>query len=107
MELPQVKSTKEVNKFSFQTKASFPMEKQLSEANKFKNDVSVNLEAEIPEELYKGMKDFIGTNPQWDQYRLMQAAIAGFLVQNGVETRPITRLYVGNMFNNGKLLSFL
>ena len=28
----------------------------------------VNLEAEIPEELYKGMKAFISNNPHWDQY---------------------------------------
>ena len=30
----------------------------------------VSMEAEIPEVLYRGMKDFIGLNPSWDQYQL-------------------------------------
>ena len=48
-------------------------------------DALVSLEAEIPEVLYKGMKDFIGNNPHWDQYRLMSSAFANFLFQNGSE----------------------
>ena len=44
------------------------------------------------------MADFIERCPNWDQYRLVQAALAGFLVQNGVDSRELTRLYVGNMF---------
>ena len=50
------------------------------------------------------MTSFIERNPNWDQYRLIQAALAGFLVQNGVESREITRLYVGNMFSRQSLL---
>ena len=99
MEFPQLKSTKEVNEFSSQTKASFSIEKKLSEANKFINDVSVSLEAEIPEELYKGMKDFMGTNPQWDQYRLMSSALANFLFQNGSQDRAVTERYLNDLFN--------
>ena len=64
----------------------------------------VSMEAEIPEVLYQGMKDFIGVNPNWDQYRLVEAALAGFLVQNGIESREITRVYVGNMFRRETLL---
>ena len=30
---------------------------------------------------------FIETHPNWDQYRLIQAALSGFLVQSGVESR--------------------
>ena len=44
----------------------------------------VSMEAEIPEVLYRGMKDFIGLNPHWDQYHLLSSAIAQFLVQNGL-----------------------
>ena len=50
-----------------------------------------------------GMTSFIERYPNWDQYRLVQAALAGFLVQNGVESREITRLYVGNMFRRQSL----
>ena len=42
----------------------------------------VSLEAEIPEVLYRGMKDFIGSHPNWDQYRVMSSALAHFLFQN-------------------------
>ena len=99
MELPQLKSTKEVNEFPSQTQACCPLEKNLSEASKFINDVSVSLEAEIPEELYIGMKDFIGTNPQWDQYRLMSSALANFLFQNGSQDRAVTERYLNDLFN--------
>ena len=36
----------------------------------------VSLEAEIPEVLYRGLKDFIGSNPNWDQYQVMSSALA-------------------------------
>ena len=99
MEFPQLKSTKEVNEFSSQTKSSFSLKKKLYEANEIINDVSVSLEAEIPEELYNGMKDFIGTNPQWDQYRLMSSALANFLFQNGSQDRAVTERYLNDLFN--------
>ena len=99
MELPQLKSSKEVNELPSLTQASFPLEKKLSEAHKFITEVSVSLEAEIPEELYNGMKDFIGTNPQWDQYRLMSSALANFLFQNGSQDRAVTERYLNDLFN--------
>ncbi|AAP99851.1 MULTISPECIES: DUF2811 domain-containing protein [Prochlorococcus] len=59
---------------------------------------SVSLEAEIPEALYKGMKDFIGANPNWDQYRLMSSALANFLFQNGCDDRAVTERYLNDLF---------
>jgi hypothetical protein len=50
------------------------------------------------------MRRFIERHPNWDHYRLVQAALAGFLVQNGVSSRSITRLYVGNLFCRQSLL---
>ncbi len=61
-------------------------------------DGLVSFQAELPLALQVAMTSFIERYPNWDQYRLMQAAIAGFLVQNGIESRSITRLYIGNMF---------
>ena len=54
--------------------------------------------SELPLPLQLAMTSFIERYPNWDQYRLIQAALAGFLVQNGVESRSITRLYICNMF---------
>ncbi|WP_320667972.1 DUF2811 domain-containing protein [Prochlorococcus sp. MIT 1307] len=58
----------------------------------------VSLEAEIPEELYSGMKDFISINPQWNQCRLMSSALANFLFQNGCDDRAVTERYLNDLF---------
>lgn len=47
----------------------------------------VSLRAEVPEPLLEAMRQFIERHPNWDQYRLFQAALAGFLVQNGIRDR--------------------
>ena len=41
--------------------------------------MSISLEAEVPEALYVGMKDFISGNKNWDQSKLISSAIANFL----------------------------
>ena len=61
-------------------------------------DEIISLNCELHETLQKAMKDFIEKHPNWDQYRIIQAAIAGFLMQNGFHNRNLTRLYIGNMF---------
>jgi len=62
----------------------------------------VSMEAEIPEVLYLGMKNFIGLNPCWDQYRLLSSAIAQFLVQNGCTDRAVTERYLDDLFRRSQ-----
>ena len=64
----------------------------------------VSFQSELPLALQQAMVQFIELHPNWDQYRLVQAALAGFLVQNGIESREITRVYVGNMFRRESLI---
>jgi len=59
----------------------------------------ISLKCELQENLQKAMKKFVEDHPNWDQYRILQAAIAGFLMQKGFQNRDLTRLYVGNMFS--------
>jgi hypothetical protein len=66
---------------------------------------TVSMRAEVPEALLQSMQGFIEAHPNWDQYRLFQAALAGFLVQNGVQTREITRCYLANLFPQQKRFS--
>ena len=61
---------------------------------------TISFQTEIPQHIQQAMKAFIEKHPNWDQYRLLQAALAGFLIQNGMSSRLITRLYVGNMFGS-------
>ena len=60
----------------------------------------ISFQTEIPKQIQQAMKVYIETHPNWDQYRLLQAALAGFLIQNGISSRLITRLYIGNMFGS-------
>ena len=62
-------------------------------------DDVISLKCELQENLQKAMKVFVEEHPNWDQYRIIQAAIAGFLMQKGFQNRDLTRLYIGNMFS--------
>ena len=59
----------------------------------------VSFISEVPAPLKEAMTVFLEDHPNWDQYRLIQAALAGFLAQNGHESRTTTRLYLENMFS--------
>ena len=59
----------------------------------------ISFKCELQENLQKAMKEFVEEHPNWDQYRILQAAIAGFLMQKGFQNRDLTRLYIGNMFS--------
>jgi hypothetical protein len=58
----------------------------------------VSIENQMPEDLFQAMREFIRLHPQWDQYRLMQAALAGFLFQNGAKDRAVARCYLDGLF---------
>ncbi|MBO6974467.1 MAG: DUF2811 domain-containing protein [Prochlorococcus marinus CUG1435] len=64
-----------------------------------KDDEVISFKCELQENLQKAMKEFVEEHPNWDQYRILQAAIAGFLMQKGFQNRDLTRLYIGNMFS--------
>ena len=61
----------------------------------------VSVVNEFPEDLYDAMRTFVRTHPQWDQYRLMQVAVAGFLFQQGSRERAVARHYLDGLFDRG------
>ena len=61
----------------------------------------VSIENQMPEDLFRAMREFIRVHPQWDQYRLMQAALAGFLFQHGCNDRAVARHYLDGLFQRG------
>ena len=63
------------------------------------NDVLVSFVQEIPVYLKEAMSDFIDKHPNWDQYRLIQAAISGYLLEKGVYSREINRIYFKSLFS--------
>ena len=62
----------------------------------------VSLEAEIPEVLYLGMKDFIDSHPRWDQYRVLSSALASFLFQNGCDDHAVTERFLDDLFSRSQ-----
>ena len=64
-----------------------------------KTDEIISFKCELHGNLQKAMNKFVEQHPNWDQYRILQAAIAGFLMQKGFQNRDLTRLYIGKMFS--------
>tara|TARA_Y100001968_G_scaffold332754_2_gene392088 strand:- start:523 stop:798 length:276 start_codon:yes stop_codon:yes gene_type:complete len=63
------------------------------------HDELISFIQEVPIALQDAMSNFIEKHPNWDQYRLVQAAIAGYLLQKGVDSREINRIYFESMFS--------
>ena len=59
----------------------------------------ISLKCDLQGNLQQAMNKFVEDHPNWDQYRILQAAIAGFLMQKGFQNRDLTRIYVGKMFS--------
>ncbi len=79
----------------------FTEEKSLIQSSEvLESEDTISFQTEIPKNIQQAMKVFIEEHPNWDQYRLLQAALAGFLMQNGISSRLINRLYVENMFRS-------
>ena len=79
----------------------FTEEKNLIQSSDvLESEDTISFQTEIPKQIQQAMKVYIEKHPNWDQYRLLQAALAGFLIQNGIRSRLITRLYIGNMFGS-------
>ena len=53
---------------------------------------------DIPVYLNDAIRKFIDEHPNWDQHRLMQAAISGYLLEKGVTSPEMRRFYSQSMF---------
>ena len=62
----------------------------------------VSLETELSETLYNTMKDFVLSNPTWDQYKLINSALATFLIQNGCTDNSVSEIYLNQLFSPSK-----
>ena len=64
------------NKFMDQINHTNLTDKKIVECSSNK----VSLETELSETLYNTMKDFVLSNPTWDQYKLINSALALSLI---------------------------
>ena len=77
-------------------------ENNIDESNDNSFQSKVSLETELSESLYETMKDFVLHNPTWDQYKLINSALATFLVQNGCTDSSVSEIYVNQLFTPSK-----
>lgn len=66
---------------------------------------TVSLHAQMPSALFKAMEQFIACRPAWNQYRLMTSALAGFLIQHGIQDKDVTRCYLDGLFGREQVES--
>ena len=62
------------------------------------NESIVSFVEDVPVYLNDAMRKFIDTHPNWDQHRLMQAAISGYLLEKGFTSLEMRRFYSQSMF---------
>ena len=71
----------------------------VAQKNINKKEEIISFKCDLHGSLQHAMNKFVEDHPNWDQYRILQAAIAGFLMQKGFQNRDLTRLYIGKMFS--------
>ena len=62
------------------------------------NESIVSFIEHVPAYLNDAMRKYIDDHPNWDQHRLMQAAISGYLLEKGVTSVEIRHFYTQSMF---------
>jgi len=61
---------------------------------------TVSLMIEIPEELHTSLQKYLNDHTLWNQDRAVQAALSLFLMQNGVNQRSLSTLYLDSLFGS-------
>ena len=81
---------------------------QLSRQDSCLLDGNVSIFTEIPGSLHDGIGQYLDANKDWDQDRLIRAAIGLFLLQNGKtnslesskQYKATSRIYLDALFGN-------
>lgn len=63
-------------------------------------NATVSLAAQVPETLDESLKNYLETHPDWDQDRVLTAALSLFLLQNGDSDRRAARVYLETLFHH-------
>lgn len=61
-------------------------------------NATVSILTEIPEELHESLKSYLENHSDWDQDRVLAAALSLFLLQNGNGDRRAARVYLETLF---------
>lgn len=61
-------------------------------------NATVNIFTEIPETLHECLKDYLKQHPDWDENRVLTAAVSLFLLQNADGDRRVAQVYLETLF---------
>lgn len=59
---------------------------------------TISILADIPEDLHDTLKLYLDTHPDWDQDRVLSAALSLFLMQYGKSDRRTAQVYLDSIF---------
>ncbi|HCQ21867.1 DUF2811 domain-containing protein [Aphanizomenon flos-aquae NRERC-008] len=62
-------------------------------------NTTVPILTEIPTILQESMNNYLESHPDWDQNRVLTAALSLFLLQNGESDRRAARVYLETLFH--------
>ncbi|MFN6565750.1 hypothetical protein A6770_11975 [Nostoc minutum NIES-26] len=62
-------------------------------------NATVNIFTELPETLHECLKNYLEQHPDWDEQRVLTAAIALFLLQNTDGDRRVAQVYLETLFH--------
>lgn len=62
-------------------------------------NATVSIFTKIPATLDESLKSYLETHPDWDQTRVLTAALSLFLLQNGDSDRRAARVYLETLFH--------
>ncbi|WP_225867544.1 DUF2811 domain-containing protein [Cyanobium sp. NIES-981] len=62
------------------------------------HEPAAQLEAEVPEVLFEGLRQFLENHPEWTQHQVATSALATFLFQNGCKDTCVHQHYFGALF---------
>ncbi|BBD63100.1 hypothetical protein NIES2109_59500 (plasmid) [Nostoc sp. HK-01] len=61
-------------------------------------NATVSIFTEIPETLHECLKDYLQQHPEWDENRVLTAAVSLFLLQNADGDRRVAQVYLETLF---------
>ncbi len=60
-----------------------------------------NIFTTLPETLHQSLNTYLEKHPDWDERRLITAAISLFLLQNADGDRSVSQVYLETLFRRG------
>ncbi len=62
-------------------------------------NATINIFTEIPSPLHDCLKEYLEQHPDWDEKRVLTAAVSLFLLQNADGDRRVAQVYLETLFH--------